>query len=279
MLLDLLDVEQVGDTLWRGMRKPGGIGRVFGGQVIAQAMMAASRSVSEKRPIHSLHAYFMRPGDEDYPIDFRVESDFDGRTFSNRRVVALQKDKPILNLTASFHLPEEGVSHQVAMPDVPMPEDLVSRDKIWEGYEELMTPQALRVMQVRNPIELRAVGEAPFFRREPTTPVAHVWFRAAHRVDAPQPVHRAIMAYASDFSLLATAFLPHAVAPIDARVQSASLDHAIWFHGDVAADDWLLYATDSPWSGHARGLSRGLIFTRDGRLVASTAQEGLIRLL
>ena len=124
MLLDLLDVEQVGDNLWRGMRKPGGIGRVFGGQVIAQALMAASRSVSDKRPIHSLHAYFMRPGDEDYPIDFRVESDFDGRTFSNRRVIAQQKDKPILNLTASFHLPEDGVAHQAAMPDVPMPEHL-----------------------------------------------------------------------------------------------------------------------------------------------------------
>ena len=158
-------------------------------------------------------------------------------------------------------------------------EDLPSQEKLWEGHEDKIPINARRAMNSHNPIELRPVGEPIFLRRDPADPISHVWFKARKPVLAPQQVHRAILAYASDYSLLATAFLPHRTTPMEARMESASLDHAVWFHDDVAADEWLLHSTDSPWTGGARAFTRGLIFTRDGRLVASTAQEGLIRLL
>lgn len=277
-MVHLLDVQPVGDGLYRGARKPGGRGRVFGGQVIAQALMAATKSVTDGKNCHSLHAYFMRPGDEDYPIDYRVEADFDGVSFANRRVVAIQKDKPILNLAASFQRTEEGLEHQFAMPDVPPPEELINQADYARAHADGVPPVLYRLMTRPAPLELRPVGIPPFFRREKMEPRSHVWFRTVAPVHAGPEMHRAILALATDFSLLATSMLPHGMSWATHNIQTASLDHALWLHEDARVDDWLLYTTDSPWTGHARGFSRGSIYTRDGRLVASVAQEGLIRL-
>jgi acyl-CoA thioesterase II len=277
-LLTLLDVEELDTDLYRGARQPGGVGRVFGGQVIAQALQAAQRSTAADQTAHSLHAYFMRPGSEDHPIVYQVVRDFDGRSFATRRVIALQRGQPILNIAASFQRPEEGLAHQDAMPDVPPPEDLRPDA---EGREQLAdrVPEPFRRFLLRpRPIETRSVTA-----RDPVSPPAAeprqaIWFRAAAALPDDPALHRAVLAYASDMALLGTAMLPHAVGWMNPRMQTASLDHALWLHAPFRADDWLLYATDSPWAGHARGFNRGSIFARDGRLVASAAQEGLIRL-
>lgn len=278
MLLRLLDVERVEAGLWRGMRKPGGVGRVFGGQVIAQALMAATREIPQNKDAHSLHAYFLRGGDEDFPIDFRVEADFDGASFANRRVVAQQKDLPILNLVASFQRREQGLTHQIKMPQVPPPEDLTTLADHARAHRERLPPLLVDLMTRPHPLESRSVGLPMFIRNEPAEPQAHFWIRTSAPVDVPDAMHRAILAYASDFGLLGTAMLPHGNLRKAANVQTASLDHAIWFHEPFRADEWLLYTMDSPWSGHSRGFNRGMFFSRDGRLVASTSQEGLIRL-
>lgn len=276
-LLALLDVEPLERGYYRGMRKPGGVGRVFGGQVIAQALAAATKEMVPDKLVHSLHAYFMRGGDEDYPIDFRVEADFDGASFANRRVVAIQKDKPILNLVASFQRREPGLSHQFAMPDVPPPDDLVDQSELARLHMDMIPEQLRRFLTRPNPYEVRHVGLPPMLRREKSEPVSHLWFRTRAPVDAPQHMHRIILAMITDIALLSSSMLPHAGEPAARNLQTASLDHAIWFHADVAVDDWLLYTMDSPWSGNARGFNRGMIFRQDGALVASCTQEGLIR--
>lgn len=276
-LKTLLDVEVIDTDLYRGPRLPGGKGRVFGGQVIAQALVAACRSTDPARIVHSLHAYFMRPGDEDHPIIYRVSRDHDGGSFSTRRVIAFQQGKPILNMAASFQSVEEGLSHQAEMPDVPGPDDLpdeaeqrrLHADKIPEQYREwFLRPR---------PFEMRQVDAQSFIDREKRAPVQHIWFRAAAPVGDDAAVHRAMLAYASDMYLLGTSLRPHGVHWMIDKLQTASLDHALWFHGNIKVDDWLLYSTDSPWAGRGRGFSRGSIFSRDGRLVASVTQEGLIR--
>lgn len=276
-LLTLLDVEELDVDLYRGHRQPGGRGRVFGGQVIAQGLQAAQRSV-EGKAAHSLHAYFMRPGNEDHPITYRVVRDFDGGSFANRRVIAMQRGVPILNMTASFQREEGGLHHQDAMPGVPPPEELRSeqelrREKIDE-IPENMRPFFLR----RRPIEIRPVTPRDWMNPEKAPPVWHSWFRAIAPLPDDPATHRAVLSYASDMALLGTATLPHGVTWLSGNLQMASLDHAVWLHEPFRADEWLLYATDSPWAGHARGFNRGKIFTREGRLVASTAQEGLMRL-
>lgn len=273
----LLRVEKLDTDLYRGLRNPGGQGRVFGGQVIAQALMSASGSVEPDRVVHSLHAYFMRPGDEDLPIICRVERDFDGRSFSTRRVVAMQNGKPILNLAASFQVPEEGFTHQAEMPDVPQPEDLLSEAELIERERGDLPEAFVKAMTRPRPIEMRAVRPWSLLRPEKRDPVRHIWMRAVAPVAGDQVMHRAILAYASDMALLSTSMQPHGVSWISPKIQAASLDHALWVHDDVRADEWLLYVTDSPWAGGGRGFNRGQIFARDGRLVASVAQEGLIR--
>ncbi|WP_068073912.1 acyl-CoA thioesterase [Novosphingobium lentum] len=278
-LLHLLDVQDLGGDRFEGRRKPGGVGRVFGGQVVGQALAAAERTVAADRSVHSLHAYFLRGGDEDHPIDFRVERDLDGGSFSNRRVVASQLGKPILNLTASFHRVEDGVAHQDAMPHVPPPEDLPSEDALLRQYIHLI-PEARREMLLRpRAIEIRPAEARHWMGAEPAAPVSHSWFRAVAPLPDDPKIHRAILAYASDFNLLGTCTLPHGLSWTLGNVMGVSLDHALWFHEPFRADDWLLYTTDSPWAGHARGFNRGKIFTRDGRLIADVAQEGLIRRL
>ncbi|MBS0284852.1 MAG: acyl-CoA thioesterase II [Proteobacteria bacterium] len=276
-LVDLLDVEEIDTDLYRGRRSNGGVGRVFGGQVIAQALQAAQRSTDAPKTAHSLHAYFMRPGDENYPIIYRVVRDFEGRSFATRRVIAMQRGAPILNMAASFQTPEEGFHHQDRMPDVPPPEELESEAQIRARESEHVDERFRRALTRPRPIEIRPVYPRKWFNPTPTAPVQHSWFRVVAPVGDDPAIHRAILSYASDMSLLGTCMLPHGVNWTTPGFQSASLDHAVWLHEDFRADDWLLYATDSPWAGHARGMNRGQIFTRDGRLVASVAQEGLIR--
>ena len=277
-LVRLLDVEEIDTDLYRGARQPGGRGRVFGGQVIGQALMAASRSVEGGRVAHSLHAYFMRAGDESLPIVYRVERDFEGKSFATRRVIALQRGQPILNMAASFQLPEEGLSHQERMPDVPGPEGLVSEAELMRAEREREGLPVDGWFSRPRPIEIYPAEPRSMLHPVKREPRFATWFRVVAPVEGGPDVHRAILAYASDMALLSTSMLPHGVIWFTPGMQSASLDHAIWLHEEVRVDDWLLYATDSPWTGHARGLNRGQIFSRDGRLVASVAQEGLIRL-
>ncbi len=276
-LVRLLDVEQTDVDLFRGARQPGGEGRVFGGQVIGQALQAAQRSTEGEKVAHSLHAYFMRPGDENFPIVFRVVRDFEGRSFATRRVIAMQRGQPILNMACSFQLPEDGFAHQDAMPDVPPPEGLASEHDLRHALAAEVPEKYHRVLLRPRPIEMRPVSERSSVRPEPGPPIQHVWFRLAAPIGDDPAMHRAVLAYASDMRLLGTAMVPHGVAWLTPGMQVASLDHAIWLHEPFRADEWLLYTMDSPWAGHARGLNRGRIFTRDGRLVASTAQEGLMR--
>lgn len=276
-LVQLLDVEQLDTDLYRGARQPGGVGRVFGGQVIAQALQAAQRSVDGAKAAHSLHAYFMRPGDEDFPIIFRVVRDFEGRSFATRRVIAMQKGQPILNMAASFQLAEEGLHHQQPMPDVPPPEELKTDREIREAIADRIPEKMRRFMLRPRPIEIRPVDPDDWFEPQKRPPFQASWFRLAAPIGDDPAMHRAILAYASDMTLLGTAMLPHAVSWTTGNMQTASLDHALWLHEPFRADEWLLYAADSPWSGHARGFNRGSFYTRDGRLIASATQEGLIR--
>ncbi|MDT8757843.1 acyl-CoA thioesterase II [Sphingomonas psychrotolerans] len=277
-LTTLLDVEEIDTDLYRGPRLPGGVGRVFGGQVIAQALQAAQRSVEGDKTAHSLHAYFMRPGDENHPIIFRVVRDFEGRSFANRRIIAMQKGQPILNMTASFQAPAEGLHHQDAMPDVPDPDALRSERELREQIRDQVPEKFRRFFLRARPIEIRPVNPRNWFAPDKMEPVQHSWFRVVAPLPDDLALHRAMLAYASDMTLLGTCLLPHGVSWMTGEVQTASLDHAIWLHEPFRFDEWLLYTTDSPWAGHSRGFNRGKIYSRDGRLVASVAQEGLIRL-
>jgi acyl-CoA thioesterase-2 len=277
-LVLLLDLEPRGSDNFVGRRKKGGIGRVFGGQVIAQALAAAERTVDEDRPAHSLHAYFLRGGSEDFEIDFRVNRDFDGGSFSNRRVVAAQQGKPILNLAASFQRPEDGIGHQFpVMPQVPHAQDLKSDAELRRELAELL-PNYYRDRLLNPwPIDSRPVEPRDWISPSPTDPLAHCWFRTVAALPDDPRVHRAVLAYASDMHLLSTSTRPHGLSWYRGEIKAASLDHAIWFHAPFRADEWLLHVTDSPWAGGARGFTRGQIFSEDGRLVASTSQEGMVR--
>jgi len=277
-LVLLLDLNPRDQDRFVGRRKKGGIGRVFGGQVIAQALGAAERTVAEDRHAHSLHAYFLRPGNEEGEVHFRVRRDFDGASFSNRRVVAMQDGMAILNLTASFQREREGFNHQhIAMPDVPPPEDIVSDNLLRREFGDAIGGDRGAQIARPWPIDTRSIEPRAWMDPAPREPVTHGWFRTVAPLPDDPRVHRAVLAYASDLQLLSTAMLPHGVTWHRGEVKAASLDHAIWFHEPFRADEWLLYVTDSPWAGHARGFNRGQIFSRDGRLVASVAQEGLIR--
>ncbi|UOR09968.1 thioesterase family protein [Qipengyuania flava] len=286
----LLTVSRESDDAFTGRMQPDGIGRVFGGQVIAQALQAAQATAPDGLEAHSLHAYFLRGGKEGVDIDYATARDFDGRSFANRRVVASQTDedgkpRPILNLTASFQRPEDGLAHDdVTMPDVTPPEDLKSdmemRHKLVESAGDKMSEAQRNLVLRPRPIDMRTVDRLHWMNSEPREPRAHSWFRTV----APLPsieenpaLHRAVIAYASDYTLLGTSALPHGLSWMRGELVGASLDHAIWFHRPARADEWLLYATDAPWSGGGRGFNRGRIFNRQGELVASVAQEGMMR--
>ncbi|MEQ1538769.1 MAG: acyl-CoA thioesterase II [Sphingorhabdus sp.] len=278
-LEDLLTVTRMGDGWYLGKRRIDGVGRVFGGQVIAQALAAAQDTVSSERVAHSLHAYFMRAGSEDYEITFRVERDFDGGSFSTRRVIALQQDKPILSMTTSFQKMESGLHHQAEMPDVPMPEDLQDEAQLRAMFAD-QVPEKFRANFVRErAFESRPVNARDWLggdKREPAS--QDIWFKLRRKTVDDLAVHRAMLAYQSDSWLLGTCTLAHGVTWLTPGMMTASLDHAVWMHEDFRVDDWLLYSCDSPWTGRGRGFNRGAIYTRDGRLVATCAQEGLIRL-
>lgn len=281
-LIALLDVTRTGDDAFIGRRKPGGVGRVFGGQVIAQALAAAQNTVDADRPAHSLHAYFLRGGSEDHEIEFTVHRDLDGGSFSNRRVVASQPDshgamRPILTLSASFQRREDGVHHQDRMPDVPQPEDLPDEADLRREAAEGLPPLAAAQVLAPRPLEMRPVEPRHWMNPEPRAPLTHTWLRAVAPLPDDPALHRAVLAYASDMALLGTCVLPHGLSWANSSLVSASLDHAVWFHNDVRMDDWVLYACDSPWAEHARGFNRGRFYSRDGRLLASTTQEGMIR--
>lgn len=290
-LLALLDLRPTGELQFTGTRQPGGAGRVFGGQVIAQGLVAAMRTVEPGRLLHSLHAYFMRAGDDGREIDYQVRTDFDGGSFSTRRIIASQGDKPILTMTASFHRLEDGLMHQAEpMPDVPQPEDLPSEIELIE--RQVADPARARFMsqfQRTRPIDVRPVGSRNFADPQRQPPVTSYWVRVGApladnaRVASldlggdPDNLHRVILAYVSDMMLLGTCSLPHGLSWTKPGFINASLDHAVWIHDSFRADEWLLYHMDSPWSARGRGFNRGSFYTRDGRLVASVAQEGLIR--
>ena len=277
-LVKLLEVKDSGEDHFAGRRLRGGVGRVFGGQVIAQALAAAERTVDPARLAHSLHCYFLRGGSEDHEIDFAVARDFDGGSFSNRRVVASQQGRPILSLTASFQKLETGLSHRDAvMPEVPGPDELESEMIVRQRFAAQANPELRHIFLQPRPIELRAAEGRHWASSEPSAPRARSWFRAVAPLPDDPRIHRAVLAYASDMTLLGTAALPHGLSWARGELSSASLDHAIWFHDDFRADEWLLYATDSPWTDRGRGFNRGQIFSADGRLVATVAQEGMIR--
>ena len=275
-LLQLMELETLEVNLFRGESRDIGTSRVFDGQVLAQSVIAASRTVDEGS-IHSLHAYFLRAGDASSPIVYDVDRNRDGRSFKSRRVVAIQHGRPIFTMAASFQLEQEGLDHQFEMPDVPPPENLTSESDIPEDRLE-QVPQLLRRWFTRTgPFDFRPVKKTDVFNPHPQPPFSDIWFRLRERIDMPQLMHRALMAYASDFYLVGTATLPHGISFIQDDLTMASLDHAMWFHRPVRVDDWLLYSTDSPSSSGGRGLAWGSIFDRNGRLVASTIQEGMMR--
>ncbi len=278
-LVFLLELEAKGADIFVGRRRPDGTGRVFGGQAIAQALGAASRTVDAARDVHSLHAYFLRPGSDELPIEYRVKRDLDGRSFSNRRVVASQEGKPILNLVASFQTPVGGPGHQHPdMPDVPMPEELTPDSEIRVEVAEKVPEGPIKQLLLRPfPVDFRSVEPRDWLQPEIRPASSHVWFRTIAPLPPEPAVHRSVLAYVSDFQILATALQPHGKSLHRGEVKGASLDHAIWFHEDFSLDDWLLFATESPWTGGGRGFARGQIFTRDGRLVASVTQEGMLR--
>ncbi len=278
----LLSVSEDGNDRFTGAPLPGGMGRVFGGQVIAQALQAAQASAPEGMGAHSLHAYFLRGGTEGLDTQYEVSRDLDGRSFANRRVVARQEDAAILTLTASFQRVEEGLSHQDApMPNVPPPEELVPdadqhRAMVERAGERMTEAQRALILRPR-PLEMRTVGKLHWMNTEPSPPLAHSWFRTVAPLPDDPALHRAVLAYASDYTLLGTAALPHGLSWMRGELTGASLDHAIWFHAPARADEWLLYTTDSPWTGSGRGFNRGRMFDRAGNLVASVAQEGMMR--
>ncbi len=277
-LVDLLRLERLEDNLFRGQSRDIGTQFVFGGQVLGQALAAAQETVDARREAHSLHAYFLRAGDINAPIVYSVERTRDGGTFSSRRVVAIQHGQPILNGSVSFQIPEQSFEHQSAMPEVPAPEDVEPMQPLPPDQLAKLPVKLQRWLgALESPIEFRHVWPQDKLKPVKRPPIQHIWFRLTGPVDDSPALHRALLDYASDFNLIGTATLPHGISYYTHNVQMASLDHALWFHRPFRVDEWLLYSFDSPTAQGSRGLARGQIFSRDGRLVASTAQEGLIR--
>lgn len=277
-LMVLLSPERIEENLFRCQSQDLGFRALFGGQVLGQALASAARTVESDRTPHSLHGYFLRPGDATMPVVYGVDRVRDGGSFTTRNVRAVQKGQTIFTAMISFQIAEPGFEHQEpVMPVVPAPEDLVDEQILWERHLARI-PEKVRDRLVGDkPIEVRPVVLLDPFDPGKTEPIRRAWIRARGPVNAEQQVHRELLAYASDYSLLGTSVQPHGVTFASPQLQMASIDHALWFHGDVKIDDWLLYDMDSPWAGNARGLCRGRIFTRDGRLIATVAQEGLIR--
>ena len=276
-LLQLLDLETIEENIFRGQSASVGSKRVFGGQVLAQALQSAMRTVPEDRFVHSLHAYFILPGDVAQPIIFEVDRIRDGGSFTTRAVKAIQRGQAIFHLSVSFQLDQAGFGHQIDMPQVLPPEELVSYEGMAKQFGDSLPPNILRLLSIERPLEFRPVEFINPFNHEKYKPFRHVWLRAKGKMGDRREDHEQVLAYASDYNLLTTALLPHGLAADYRSLQMASLDHAMWFHRRFRADEWLLYAIDSPSASGARGFTRGNFFDTAGRLVASVVQEGLIR--
>lgn len=280
--MNLLELEPLEHNIYRGSNRDVGTGRVYGGQVFAQALVAARRTVGEGRETHSVHGYFLREGDFRAPIVYFVDRPRDGRSFTSRRVTAIQHGEAIFHLSASFHIEEPGLDHQMGMPDVPAPETLTNElDSIRARADKI--PEPLRgILTQDRPLDVRPIVPADPFRAPKPGPAEEakrqVWFKVTERIgDAPM-LHQAVLAYASDYGFLPTALIPHGIGFRDPRLFIASLDHTIWFHRPFRADEWLLYSCDAPSAFGARGFVRGAVYTQSGVMVASVAQEGLMRL-
>jgi len=289
LLVDLIKVmtlERLELNLFRGESRDIGSPQVFGGQVLGQALVAASATV-EGRDAHSLHAYFLRRGDVNSPIVYEVDRARDGNHFSTRRILAIQHGEQIFNMSASFQAPESGLEHQLAMPQVPAPEDLTDLETHLKDVLAKLPPGMRRVMEQKRPFEFRPVHPPMILQTldparrpsppQPSSPRRDIWFRAIGKLPDEDALHRCLLAYVSDFNLLDTAMIAHGLPRPETHLTIASIDHAMWFHRRVRVDDWLLYSTDSPSASGARGFARGSVFDRGGRLVASTSQEGLLR--
>ena len=277
-LLQQFSLERLEVNLFRGESRDIGSPQVFGGQVLGQALKAACGTV-EGRLVHSLHAYFLRRGDFNRPSVYQVDRSRDGKSFSSRRVIAIQHGEQIFTFSASFQEPEEGFDHQVDMPRVPPPESLPDSSRPPDDVLERLPEKVRRFMLRERPFELRRVEPIDVLQPSRAAPLQNVWLRTVGRLPDDDRLHRSLLAYVSDYNLLGTATLPHAIGAMDVNLSTASLDHAMWFHRPFRVDDWLLYSMDSPSAGGARGFTRGSVWSRDGRLVASTAQEGLIRVV
>lgn len=275
-LLDILDLEPLEHNLFRGRSPQVGWQRVFGGQVIGQALVAAIRTV-EDRAVHSLHGYFMRPGDPNVPIIYEVDRIRDGRSYATRRVVGIQHGHAIFSMSASFHNAEPGFDHQSAMPDVPAPDELPNEGQLAEAFKDKMPENMRAYWESERPIEVRPVDVSRFTKPEPMEAKQNVWLRATGKMPDDPALHQCTMAYASDLMLLDTALIAHGRILFDPKLMLASLDHALWFHRPFRTDEWFLYSQDSPSGSGGRGFCRGSIFNQDGALVASVAQEGVIR--
>lgn len=277
-LLELLNLEALEVNIYRGQNRNIGTGRVFGGQVFAQALVAAQRTVPADRDAHSVHGYFLRAGDLAAPIVYFVDRPRDGGSFTSRRVTAIQHGEAIFHLSASFHISEPGLEHQMSMPEVPPPESLAPELELIREMADRI-PEPLRTFLTQDrPFDFRPVAPNDPFVAEVREPARQVWFRAIARLPDERIIHQAVLAYASDYGLLPTALNPHGISLRDQRLQMASIDHSLWMHRPFRADEWLLYAMDSPAAAGARGFTRGTVYTRSGTLVASVAQEGLMRM-
>ena len=278
-VLDILDLEPLEVNLFRGRSPQSRWQRVFGGQVIGQALVAACRTVEDvtARPPHSLHAYFLLGGDPKVPIIYEVDRIRDGKSFTTRNVKAIQHGRAIFSMSVSFHVAEPGLAHQVKMPDVPKPDELPGDEELKERILPLMPEPVRRYYERERPIELRPVEYSRYLGEKSEDGRFNVWIRATGRLPDEPAIHQCVLAYASDMMLLDAALIPHGRSVFSEDIMAASLDHALWFHRPFRADEWLLYAQDSPSLADSRGFSRGLIFASDGTLVASVAQEGLLR--
>jgi len=275
-LLTILDLEPLEHNLFRGLSPQDGWQRVFGGQVIGQALVAAARTV-EGRAAHSLHAYFMRPGDPKVPIIYEVDRIRDGRSYTTRRVVAIQHGHAIFSMSVSFNTEEEGFEHQSAMPDVPSPESLPSEGELARAFKDRMPDYMRPYWERERPIEIRPIDISRYMNPKPADAAQTVWMRATGKLPDDPALHQCVLAYASDLLLLDTALIAHGRILFDPMLLLASLDHALWFHRPFRTDEWFLYTQDSPSASSGRGFCRGSIFSPDGELVASVAQEGVIR--
>lgn len=276
-LIELLDLEKLEENLFRGASPAYGWQRVYGGQVLGQALVAASRTVEEDWPAHSLHAYFLIGGDPGHPIIYEVERIRDGGSFTTRRVKAIQHGRPIFAMSVSFHKHEESFEHHSTMPDVPAPDDLPSEQELRAQLLPSLPENMKSYWQHERPIEMRPTNISRYLDRQKREPAQSIWLRANGALPDDPRLHQCVMAYASDFTLLDTALIAHGKLLFDTDIQLASLDHSIWLHRPFRMDDWMLYVQDSPSAGGGRGFCRGSLYTKDGVLVASTTQEGLMR--